>query len=218
MKLKLKNVTLRFVIHKNLEIWQNNCNYYSVFQHFQNLIVFSKNEDVSRIFVEDFVNSNQKSGKSNYNFHSFFKNFQNLFVFSKNEDVSRFFVEDFVNSNQKSDKTNTIITRFFKIYSFFQKTKIWVVFSLMISLIRTKILKKQLQLLLVFSKFNRFFNKRLIFPKTNLFLRQFNRFFQKNDLKCSVFSKKNLQMGTYLVFKILSKISSFLTFIISSFP
>ena len=65
----------------------------------------------------------------------------------------------------------------------------------MISLIRTKILKKQLQLLLVFSKFNRFFNKRLIFPKTNLFLCQFNRFFQKNDLKCSVFSKKNLQMG-----------------------
>ena len=143
MKLKLKNVTLRFVIHKNLEIWQNNCNYYSVFQHFQNLIVFSKNEDVSRIFVEDFVNSNQKSEKSNYNYHSFFKNFQNLIVFSKNEDVSRFFVEDFVNSNQKSDKTNTIITRFFKNYSFFQKTKIWVVFSLMISLIQTKILEKK---------------------------------------------------------------------------
>ena len=181
-------------------MWWNNCNYYSVFQHFQNLIVFSKNEDVSRIFVEDFVNSNQKSGKSNYNFHSFFKIFQNLFVFSKNEDVSRFFVEDFVNSNQKSDKTNTIITRFFKIYSFFQKTKIWVVFSLMISLIRTKILKKQLQLLLVFSKFNRFFNKRLIFPKTNLFLRQFNRFFQKNDLKCSVFSKKTCRWVLCIIF------------------
>ena len=144
-----------------------------------------------RIFVEDFVNSNQKSGKSNYNYHSFFKIFQNLFVFSKNEDVSRFFVEDFVNSNQKSDKTNTIITRFFKIYSFFQKTKIWVVFSLMISLIRTKILKKQLQLLLVFSKFNRFFNKRLIFPKTNLFLRQFSRFFKKT-LR---FFAPSLQMG-----------------------
>ena len=144
-----------------------------------------------RIFVEDFVNSNQKSGKSNYNYHSFFKNFQNLFVFSKNEDVSRFFIEDFVNSNQKSDKTNAIITRFFKNYSFFQKTKIWVVFSLMISLIQTKILEKQLHLLLGFSKFSRFFNKRLIFPKTNLFLRQFSRFFKKT-LR---FFAPSLQMG-----------------------
>ena len=143
-----------------------------------------------RIFVEDFVNSNQKSGKSNYNYHSFLKNFQKFIRFFKKRRCSCFFIEDFVNSNQKSDKTNAIFTRFFKNYSFFQKTKVWVVFSLMISLIQTKILEKQLHLLLGFSKFSRFFNKRLIFPKTNLFLRQFSRFFKKNDLKCSVFWKK----------------------------
>ena len=70
---------------------------------------------MSRIFVEDFVNSNQKSRKSNYNYHSFLKNFPNLFVFSKNEGMSCFFIDDFVNSNQNSGKTITLITRFFKI-------------------------------------------------------------------------------------------------------
>ena len=67
----------------------------------------------------------------------------------------------------------------------------------MISLIQTKILEKQLHLLLGFSKFSRFFNKRLIFPKTNLFLRQFSRFFKKT-LR---FLKTSLQMGCSPIFQ-----------------
>ena len=144
-------------------MWRNNCNYYSVFQHFQNLIVFSKNEDVSRIFVEDFVNSNQKSEKSNYNYHSFFKNFKNLIVFSKNEDVSRIFVEDFVNSNQKSGKSNYNYHSFLKIFPnlfVFSKNEDVVVFSLRILLIQTNNLIKQMQFSLAFSKIIRFFKKR----------------------------------------------------------
>ena len=125
-----------------------------------------------------------------------FKNFSKFIRFFKKRRCSRFFIEDFVNSNQKSDKTNAIFTRFFKNYSFFQKTKVWVVFSLMISLIQTKILEKQLHLLLGFSKFSRFFNKRLIFPKTNLFLRQFSRFFKKT-LR---FFAPSLQMGRVSLF------------------
>ena len=118
---------------------------------------------MSRIFVEDFVNSNQKSRKSNYNYHSFFINFQNLFVFLKNEDVIRIFVEDFVNSNQKSGKSNYNYHSFLKNFPnlfVFSKNEDVVVFSLRISLIQTKNLIKQMQFSLAFSKIIRFFKKR----------------------------------------------------------
>ena len=123
----------------------------------------SKNKYVSRIFVDDFVNSNQKCDKTIVINTRFFNIFKIGSFFQKTKMWVVFLLRISLIQIKNLEKAITIITRFlkiFKIYSFFQKTKMWVVFSLRISLIQTKNLIKQIQLSLVFSKFIRFFKKR----------------------------------------------------------
>ena len=118
---------------------------------------------MSRIFVEDFVNSNQKSDKTIAIITRFFNIFKIGPFFQKTKMWVVFLLRISLIQIKNLEKAITIITRFlkiFKIYSFFQKTKMWVVFSLRISLIQTKNLIKQMQFSLAFSKIIRFFKKR----------------------------------------------------------